>query len=50
MTNYGGGDGDAAIREAARAAFEYFKRLQRATPYGTRVSSSVFEATRAPKR
>jgi beta-lactamase class A len=50
MTNYGGGDGDAAIREAAKAAFEYFRRLQRATPYGTRVSSSVLEETRAPKR
>ncbi len=43
MTNYGGGDGGAAIREAATAAFEYFKRLQRATPYGTRVPSSVYE-------
>ncbi|HET7553439.1 MAG TPA: serine hydrolase [Gemmatimonadaceae bacterium] len=50
MTNYGGGDGGAAIREAAKAAFEYFRRLQRATPYGTRVSSSVFEETRAPRR
>lgn len=43
MTNYGGGDGDAAIREAAKAAFEYFRRLQRATPYGTRVPPDVFE-------
>ena len=50
MTNYGGGDGDAAIREAATAAFEYFERLQRSTPYGTRVSPSVFEETRKPKR
>jgi beta-lactamase class A len=43
MTNYGGGDGGAAIREAATAAFEYFKRLQRVTPYGTRVPSSVYD-------
>lgn len=48
MANYGGGDGDAAIREAAKATFEYFERLQRATPYGTRVSPSVFEKTRKP--
>ncbi|HEU4586609.1 MAG TPA: serine hydrolase [Gemmatimonadaceae bacterium] len=50
MTNYGGGDGDAAIREAATAAFEYFTRLQRVTPYGTRVSSSVYDSatTRQP--
>jgi beta-lactamase class A len=46
MTNYGGGDGDTAIREAAKAALAYFTRLQRATPYGTRVPRSVFEATR----
>ena len=45
MTNYGGGDGDAAIREAAKAAFDYFTRLQRSTPYGTRVPRHVFEAT-----
>jgi beta-lactamase class A len=50
MTNYGGGDGDAAIREAAKAALAYFTRLQRATPYGTRVPRSVFEATRTPPR
>jgi beta-lactamase class A len=43
MTNYGGGDGGAAIREAATAAFEYFRRLQRVTPYGTRVPSSVYD-------
>ncbi len=50
MTNYGGGDGDAAIREAAKAAFEYFRRLQRSTPYGTRVPSDVYRETRMPKR
>jgi beta-lactamase class A len=50
MTNYGGGDGDAAIREAAKAAFDYFTRLQRSTPYGTRVPRSVFEASGAPPR
>lgn len=50
MTNYGGGDGDAAIRESAKAAFEYFRRLQRATPFGTRVSRSVFEEARGSKR
>ncbi|HET7623539.1 MAG TPA: serine hydrolase [Gemmatimonadaceae bacterium] len=50
MTNYGGGDGDAAIREAAKAALAYFTRLQRSTPYGTRVPRSVFEATRVPQR
>jgi beta-lactamase class A len=50
MTNYGGGDGDAAIREAAKSAFEYFRRLQRSTPYGTRVSDSVFDSTRVPNR
>jgi beta-lactamase class A len=47
MTNYGGGDGGAAIREAATAAFEYFRRLQRVTPYGTRVPSSVSEEAKA---
>jgi hypothetical protein len=47
MTNYGGGDGGAAIREAATAAFEYFKRLQRVTPYGTRVPSSVYDKAAA---
>ncbi len=50
MTNYGGGDGDTAIREAAKAALAYFTRLQRATPYGTRVPRSVFEATRTRQR
>ncbi|HEY9479705.1 MAG TPA: serine hydrolase [Gemmatimonadaceae bacterium] len=50
MTNYGGGDGDDAIRQAARAAYEYFTRLQRSTPYGTRVPHSVFEAEGRPKR
>lgn len=46
MTNYGGGDGEAAIREAATAAFEYFTRLQRVTPYGTRVPSDVYKRAR----
>jgi beta-lactamase class A len=50
MTNYGGGDGDAAIREAAKAALAYFTRLQRSTPYGTRVPRPVFEATKTPPR
>ncbi len=42
MTNYGGGDGGEAIREAATAAYQYFLRLQRSTPYGTRVPASVY--------
>lgn len=50
MTNYGGGDGDAAIREAATAAYEYFTRLGRSTPYGTRVPRSVLQAETGPKR
>lgn len=37
MTNYGGEDGDDAISRAARAAYEYARRLARATPYGARV-------------
>ena len=41
MTNYGGGDGDAAIREAAKAAYAYFTRLAGVTPYGTRVPLGV---------
>lgn len=49
MTNYGGGDGDAAIREAAKATFEYFRRLQRSTPYGTRVPADVFRNTEGAK-
>ena len=38
MTNYGGGDGDDAIRKAAKAAYAYFTRLAGVTPYGTRVA------------
>jgi len=40
MTNYGGGDGDGddAIRKAAKAAYAYFTRLAGVTPYGTRVA------------
>jgi hypothetical protein len=41
MTNYGGGDGNDAIRAAARAAYAYFTRLARSTPYGTRVPLTV---------
>jgi len=41
MTNYGGGDGDDAIRSAAKAAYAYFTRLARSTPYGTRVPLGV---------
>lgn len=50
MTNYGDGDGDAAIRQAATAAYEYFTRLARSTPYGTRVPRSALEAVKGPKR
>lgn len=46
MTNYGGGDGEKAIREAARAAYAYFTRLARSTPYGTRVPLSVLKRER----
>lgn len=47
MTNYGGGDGDEAIRQAATATYEYFTRLARSTPYGTRVPRSVWRAEKA---
>lgn len=36
MTSYGGG-GDDAIRKASEAAYRYFSKLARATPFGTRV-------------
>lgn len=50
MTNYGGGDGDDAIRQAASAAYEYFTRLQHSTPYGTRVPQAFFDAERGRRR
>lgn len=49
MTNYGGSDGDEAIRQAATAAYEYFTRLARSTPYGTRVPRSVLRSEDARK-
>lgn len=36
MTNYGG-DGNAVVEAASRAAYGYFSRLAGATPFGTRV-------------
>lgn len=49
MTNYGG-DGGAAIREASRAAWEYFRRLDRSTPYGARVPLDVIRERRDGRR
>lgn len=46
MTNYGGGNGDDAIREVARVAYAYFTRLARSTPYGTRVPLPVLQQER----
>jgi beta-lactamase class A len=46
MTNYGGGDGDAAITRATRAAYDYATRLARSTPNGARVPLEVIEAER----
>jgi len=40
MTNYGG-DGSAAIRTASEAAYTYFTKLARSTPYGARVPLAV---------
>lgn len=50
MTNYGGGNGDDAIREVAKAAYAYFIRIARSTPYGTRVPLSVLQAERRTSR
>ena len=50
MTNYGGGDGDAAIRESATAVYEYFTRLARSTPYGARVPRSALRGGKDSKR
>lgn len=51
MTNYGYDDGSAAIERAARAAYDYARRLARSTAYGTRVPLEVIEASRcAPTR
>jgi beta-lactamase class A len=46
MTNYGWGDGGEAIKRAARAAYDYARRLARATAYGTRVPLEVIETER----
>lgn len=47
MTNFGDtDDGDATIRKAATATFEYFLRLQRSTRYGTRVPPAVYHKVR----
>ena len=40
MTNYGG-DGDEVVRAASQAAYRYFSKLARSTPYGTRVPLEV---------
>jgi beta-lactamase class A len=37
MVNYGGAGADAVVRRVADAAFAYFARLARVTPYGVRV-------------
>lgn len=46
MTNYGG-DGNAAIRAASEAAWDYFSRLARATEYGARVPLAIIRRHRA---
>ncbi len=45
MTTYGadGTDGADAIRKASAAAYSYFARLARSTPYGVRVPASVLK-------
>ncbi len=40
MTNYGG-DGGAVVRAASAAAYRYFTKLARSTPYGARVPLAV---------
>jgi beta-lactamase class A len=51
MTNFGDtDDGDATIRKAATAAFEYFLRLQRSTRYGTRVPPDVYHKVNGQPR
>jgi beta-lactamase class A len=51
MTNYGFADGGEAIERAARAAYDYARRLARATEYGVRVPLEVIQAQRcAPRR
>lgn len=49
MTNYGG-DGDASITRAARAALDHATRLARSTPHGARVPLGVIEAERKRAR
>lgn len=50
MTNYGGGNGNDAIREAAKVVYAYFTRLARSTPYGTRVPLSVLQKLQKDRR
>ena len=49
MTNYGFDDGSDAIERAARAAYNYARRLERSTIYGTRVSLEVLDAIEAER-
>lgn len=47
MTNYGGPGGEA-VQAASRAAWEYFRRLSRATGHGARVPLDVIRHHRPP--
>jgi beta-lactamase class A len=47
MTNYGDTEaGNAAIRQIARLALDYYGKLARSTPYGARVPLAVLERER----
>jgi len=49
MSTYGG-PGGALIEAASEAAWEYFRRLSRATDYGVRVPLELIEPHREPRR
>jgi len=49
MVNYGDSpESTRALRESAQAAYEYFRRLARSSPYGVRVPLSVADSVRKP--
>lgn len=49
MVNYGDGGADETIEAASRAAWSYFSRLARSTPYGARVPLDVWRQRRPPR-
>jgi beta-lactamase class A len=49
MVNYSDSpESTRALRESAQAAYEYFRRLARSSPYGVRVPLSVADSVRKP--